>query len=247
VALKTIDRIGLLFVFCLVFLNFIGAGACLAGSSALTPLTDFLSAEIFKSAARLEGSRLKFDFILPSQKEDLENFCKDRPGLRFTLRKKISAWPLSQQIIPLTVTSGADKKDLDLFLKVSAWKKVLKSGQYIKKGTVFSSGQLLASEADLSVLPENVFFDEKEVLGQEAAFSIPAGRILTGPMVRPIPEIRAGRELTLLVYSGSILLKIPAVALEDGFLGRPVLVVNPRNRKRITARAVSPDVVELKI
>jgi flagella basal body P-ring formation protein FlgA len=84
-----------------------------------------------------------------------------------------------------------------------------------------------------------------ELAGLRLKRIVPAGTVLLRSMFEPIPLVRSGRQVTILVRAGTIRVKASGVARGDGGKGDRVAVRPANGRKEISGVVVANDVVEV--
>lgn len=195
----------------------------------------------------LKDAKININFKLPAQIEELKKIFSRSKVVKISLNAGAPSRLLGEQVWPLVFGQKPDAQGMNLLVKVDAYKKVVKTKQYLKRFSIISEDALSLEVANLAELPGDVFFDLKEVVGQEAVFGLPQDRAITSSMVRFIPDIRRDALVNLLVKSGNILLKTQVIALTDGYLKKKILVMNPKTKRRFEAAVLNKEWVELKI
>jgi len=85
----------------------------------------------------------------------------------------------------------------------------------------------------------------EDVLGKEAASSIPKGKAITNRMVRSPLLVRRNKMVTVTVKVGGITVRKDDRALEDGSLGETIAVESLEQRKQYYAKVSGPGQVEV--
>ena len=87
--------------------------------------------------------------------------------------------------------------------------------------------------------------EAKEALGLTVRRTILEGRLLPRAALEPTPDVRSGTTMTVLHRSGTLAVRVPAVALSDGQVGGAIALRVPETGVRIRAIVASPDLAEL--
>lgn len=234
-------------IFCGAVICFFLTGTCFSQEKDLKILDSFLTEEILKITPALKNTRLEIVYKSPLQKKELVQIFNAGAGTKLFLRKPLGSRVLGEQIIPLVIENGSQKTEFNLAVKINAWRHVVKTNRHLKRFSVVNLEDLFLAEENLTELPEDIFFDTDEIIGKEAVFSLPKNQVLTGTLVRIIPAIRKGEEVSVKVLAGQIILNAHALALSDGYQKNKILLLNPKTKKKFEAVVTGPGQAEIKL
>ena len=106
------------------------------------------------------------------------------------------------------------------------------------------TGQCLTiRRMDVTSLNETPLRTLSEIDGFRARRNLRRGTILTTGAVEPVPDIEAGRELTIVYVDDLYRITVAGVALQAGMAGEYVKVKNKQSGKIIVARVIDKTAV----
>jgi flagella basal body P-ring formation protein FlgA len=232
----------------LISLFFVFCCPGLLAFSAEEKLTELISKEVCSRNSFLESARIIVEFKNKTQLSELNQLLSPEGGSYFLkLRPSSQTRLLGDLVVPLMIEKGKEIFKYNLSLKISAIKKVVKTTALLKKYSLIKSSDVILAEGNLAELPRDVFFDIQDVLGKETAFTVPANRVLTAPLVRNIPDIKKDSPVNLEVSLGNIFIKTQVIALSDGYVGKKILVVNPTMKKKLEGVVKDQQTVVLRL
>ncbi len=132
-----------------------------------------------------------------------------------------------------------------LSVKIREYRSVLKAAGKIEKGSVGESIPVIMDRVESTNITGELLTASEQLVGMRARRIIKAGGILTDDMFEPVPIIKQGRTVRLIVRTGSVVITTSAVAKEDGGPGSVVLVQKEGRGERLKARVVDKETVEL--
>jgi len=213
-----------------------------AFSKTADKVQDLLRREIIRRTPSYEKAKIDLSFRNLSEvgvfdgKENLLKFKVSYPeNMRFA----------GDIVVPIDVYSGSDLlRRVNLQTTVKIFSKVLSASQKIKKGDLFSSANVEVLDKEISYLPSDPVFDEKAVVGKQSATYLPKGAVILAWMAKDAPSIKSGSTVDLIKLLNGILVKVKAVAVEDGYINGTIRVKNIDSNKTVEARVLSSREVE---
>jgi flagella basal body P-ring formation protein FlgA len=207
-------------------------GGMVFGPSKLQGLVvDFLT----KKTGRLDGEVGFREFRLPSAV-----FLPDA-----SCRVDVSASKVEPGRVYLTLTAkdayGRDIRRYAAGVFVDLWKAVPCAARPMNRGE--------------ALRPDAVEFETKNLAyaGVElwdgkggpwrVVRPIGLGRPITADALEPLPDVAAGDNVQLTYEGRHVVLSVPAKALEDGYVGKSIPVLNLQSERRVVARVRSHDQV----
>jgi flagella basal body P-ring formation protein FlgA len=122
---------------------------------------------------------------------------------------------------------------------------VLVAKEYLRRGSILHSEDLVPKKMDLNQLKYGYFTDINEVLGKTLKRHLNRGAVLTPSAIAVTKVIKRGERVTIVAETGGISVHAAGQALEDGGLGDIIRVRNLNSRKEIEARVVGPGRVKI--
>jgi flagella basal body P-ring formation protein FlgA len=134
-----------------------------------------------------------------------------------------------REIIPVWITVLAKRVGL-----VS--KKLVRSGEHIEQADV------LIETID-AFSPNCALVAIDDIGGTRAVKPIERGQAICSDSIEKIPDVERGASMSMKYVDQSLLLEVPVVAIESGFIGRPILVEIVPTGARLVAVVVETGVV----
>lgn len=134
---------------------------------------------------------------------------------------------------------GVTRKKLTLPVRVRRWRQLPVAVRDLAHGRVLEPGDLSLRLVEVTDMRDTDLPGLDEALGQQLVRYLAAGRTVHGRMIRPLPDVRRGDALTVIVSSGGIRIEAPGRAMEEARKGERLLVRLDETGKRLRARLVS--------
>jgi flagella basal body P-ring formation protein FlgA len=93
---------------------------------------------------------------------------------------------------------------------------------------------------NMSDLPATALTRASEAIGMQTGQPIRAGEVILPRMLKGKPAVRRGDRLVLVAESANLKVETIARALEDGYQGDQIRVVNSNSGKELYGRVVAP-------
>ena len=151
-------------------------------------------------------------------------------------------------VIPATLYSKARQIKTDFQISVKVWDTILTAQQSINRKQMISEAMLSLAEKDITSIilsHKKVYHSTDEVVGYRSKNYFKAGDILASDRLEMQPDILKDQVISLLVNKHDIEVKLPVMAMEEGFIGDVIKVLNTRSKKVLMARIDSKDSVEM--
>lgn len=155
--------------------------------------------------------------------------------------------PVGDVIFPIEVSSGEFSKKIFVRTQVEVLKKIVVAKKNIKRGEKIEAKDLTLAERDIAMLPNKYFEDLDQVANSLAKTTIPKKSIIFEWMIKEIPLVHRGDEVTILVTAPNLLVKTKGVALEDGYRDKKVKVKRKNSKKTLEGILISENEVEVKL
>jgi flagella basal body P-ring formation protein FlgA len=155
--------------------------------------------------------------------------------------------PVGNVIFPIEVSAGEESRKVFVRAKVEVFKKVVVAARHIKRGTMISLDDVKLEERDIAMFPQSYYADLEGVLLKETKTSVPRNSTIFEWMIKEIPMVRRGDEVTILVKGPNLLVRTTGMALEDGYEGKwlKVKVAGKDAKDSLEGRLISSNEVEV--
>ncbi|MFH1577013.1 MAG: flagellar basal body P-ring formation chaperone FlgA [Candidatus Margulisiibacteriota bacterium] len=132
--------------------------------------------------------------------------------------------PVGNVIFPIQISDEEVSRKVFVRAQVEVFKPVVVVNRLIKRGETIAEGDLALVARDIAMLPDSYYEDKVMVIDTEAKTAIPKNSTIFRWMVKEIPVVRRGEELTINIKGANFLVKAQGIALMDGYLGKNVKV-----------------------
>lgn len=123
--------------------------------------------------------------------------------------------------------------------EINLYRPVVSAVMPVAKGTVLNASQLHLQELDISKLTGSYFTAIDQVVGMQARRSLTTERPITAEQLEQAIVIRRGDAVLMSANTGSLMVKIPGIALADGHKGQQISVKNSQSKRVVQARVVA--------
>jgi len=155
--------------------------------------------------------------------------------------------PVGNVIFPIKVSAGGISKKLFIRARVEVFSKVVVAQKGIKRGEIITDEDLALEERDIAMLPQKYFEKLEQVVETEAKTTIPKESTIFEWMIKEIPLVHRGDEVSILVTAPDLVVKTKGMVLEDGYLDKKIKVKRVESNKTLEGILISPDEVEVKL
>ncbi|ROZ82406.1 flagella basal body P-ring formation protein FlgA [Pseudomonas neustonica] len=143
--------------------------------------------------------------------------------------------PVGRVTVRLTCNSDSPWR---LFVpgQVSLYQQVLVSAHPLSRDTVLSASDLTLQERDTSLLRDKYLVEPEQAIGMRLTRPVAPDTIVTFAIIAQNEVIRRGDKVVISASNGSVSVKMPGEAMEDGAVGAQIRVRNTRSNREIKAR-----------
>jgi len=215
---------------------------------------------IHRKATTITGKRMVEEGIeflrknLPWESGAIEFEAKDYPNdvtLPFretTLEYKLDTRPSRYGLPYFHVKIVQDgevvrKVRLSNYVKIVA--DVVSAAREIESGQVIAEHDLEYVKSDLSELRPGTYNDMEDLVGKQAYRRVREGEIISRSMIETRPDINSGDMVTLVVTSPGLVVATQGKALEKGFIGENIRVLNVQSNQTLNGIVVDETTVEI--
>jgi flagella basal body P-ring formation protein FlgA len=155
---------------------------------------------------------------------------------------------LGKTVRPVTLLTkdGHFLDKLQVVVLVEAKITYFKSSKRIHKGDIIRKDDFYPIILDMKGRPKKSIFFLEEIVGQQAAYAITAGTIITRRMVRDFPDVEVGDIITVFLVGENLELKIKGQALDEGYTGDTIrLKSDVHKKKMLKGEIIGPSSVQV--
>ncbi|MBM4283753.1 MAG: flagellar basal body P-ring formation protein FlgA [Deltaproteobacteria bacterium] len=143
---------------------------------------------------------------------------------------------------------GQPLKRLKVCGKVTLERQVVCATRPLKPRDVIAAEDVQLLKREISDPGANDFFVSlDQVVGQTAGRPVGPQEIITSRHLSRTPVIKRGDEVTVILDQDGLVISTKGLAREEGYLGRPIRMLNPRSKKEFTAQVVDAKTVQVKL
>jgi flagella basal body P-ring formation protein FlgA len=146
--------------------------------------------------------------------------------------------------IKVSCDSGANWS-LYVPAQIDLYREVVVAEHPLPRNSKIRAAQLGLREMNITRLNGSYFTDINAVIGYEASRQISADRPITASHLQQPLVVKKGDAVFMTASSGSLVVKIPAEALNDGRLGEQIRVRNRQSKRIVDAKITGPGQVEV--
>lgn len=115
----------------------------------------------------------------------------------------------------------------------------------LARGTIIRREQLQLQETDISRLSSAYYSSLQQVIGMQVKRPIQPNAVITaGQLSKPL-MVKRGESVMMTAQSGSLVVKIPGVAMRDGHEGEQIRVRNSKSKRIVDATVSGPGQVSV--
>jgi flagellar basal body P-ring formation protein FlgA len=135
-------------------------------------------------------------------------------------------------------TFGADRGGSDARLNGSPEKDggLWVLSRPIRRGEVLGPEDVVPQRRDPRSVPPGALMDPSEVMGMRALRSLQSGAVLQRDQWKPVPVVKKGQRVTIVLDTGLMRLVTTGETLEEGGPGERIRVLNTSSRQVVVAR-----------
>lgn len=142
-------------------------------------------------------------------------------------------------------TKGKEVGKTKVNARVDITLPVLVTAHYLGKHHEIQTKDVQWASRSLSLLPQDVISDVKEVLGKRVLLAINKGEVLRKGMVEDPPLVKRGDRVRLLVENHQIKITTVGEIREEGRKGDRVRLVNLSSKKEVIGRVIDEHTVQI--
>jgi len=130
-------------------------------------------------------------------------------------------------------------------LTINLYRPVVTAAVPLSRGSHIGAHQLRLRRVNISTLNGSYFSDIAEVVGMLSKRSLRADAIVVASQLAPPLLVKRGDAVILSASSGSLVVRIAAIAMRDGHAGEQITVRNKQSKRLVDARVTGPGQVSV--
>ncbi len=130
-------------------------------------------------------------------------------------------------------------------IRVRTFGDVYVAARQLDRSAILTEGDLLKQRVETTTLADDAIADFAACAGMQVNKILNAGTILRSCYLTPIPVVRTGDRISVLVRSGRVTLRSEGTARESGGIGSTIAIQVPGKNERLRARIVSASTAEI--
>jgi flagella basal body P-ring formation protein FlgA len=135
-------------------------------------------------------------------------------------------------------------KNMSVRGKVEAMAKVVVAAEPLKKGLILGPQHLQIAAMDIGEITD-AELDTHKLIGLQLTRAVAGGSPVLGSNAEPLPVVRRGQKVKMIVETGVMHLTATGLAHSDGKLDQTIKVQNINSNKTVHGRVTGPGVVEV--
>ena len=143
--------------------------------------------------------------------------------------------------------TGPKPWSLHVPVTISIYKNVLVSARQVQKNAVLTASDIKLVKYDLANLSYGYFEEIKDGIGMKLKRRVLAGAVLTPAMLKKPQIISRGQKVTMMVQSGSMVVRMTGKALGSGAVGERIKIMNVKSRQKLEGIITTTGEVEVEI
>jgi len=140
---------------------------------------------------------------------------------------------------------GREVKRTSVPAYIEVWQEVILAGKPLGRNQPITAGDIRAERMNLARVPANAVVRKDQVLGRRANRSIAVNSVLRLDQVDSPPVVRKGDVVQVLAESNLLRITTQGVAQGDAGIGERIRVLNMASKKKIHARVVDAQMVQV--
>ncbi len=165
----------------------------------------------------------------------------------YVIENKQNRWR-GNVVFTIRIVSPDDRriwKTFTAYAKIKTIGKVVVAKTLIRKGTVITRDLVTLKNKETTKLKNGYFSSVADVVGKRAVQTIRKNQIIYSRYIRKVPIIKRGERIVLMYNKPPLIIKVYAIALQDGGPGEWIWVKNLQSNKRLKAKVVRAGIAEV--
>lgn len=123
---------------------------------------------------------------------------------------------------------------------VNLFAHVVVLNQPVAKDQIISEAQLNLQRQNLAELRNGYYLKKEQVIGKQSKRALAGNTVINSHLILPALMVYRGDKVMIIASKGSMSVKMPGEALNDGREGRQIRVKNSRSKRIVHAQVIGP-------
>ena len=225
----------------------------IAGNAALQKGTILDTHDLKNIFVRMVTGDNSFNAVFPGQKQQVVNFSsqpeqiKLPPGsISYKTISQTRANQFGREIIWLAVlVNGQEQAKVKLSGDIHLFGDVVCVARNLERHTILTSDDVEIVRRNVTMLGPDFISDPQRVIGQELKTTLQPGAILYSRLLKNPAIVKRGDLVSILAKSGPLTVRAAGQVKTPGARGDIVQVKNLMSRRKIYARVIGPNEVQV--
>jgi flagella basal body P-ring formation protein FlgA len=167
-------------------------------------------------------------------------------GFTYEVNTTRTSSPLKRT--PFTLSFKVGEKNLKTLIvnaDIEVLVDILLTARPLKRSQVLGPEDVYVGQRDLTGLSGNILSDVDAVVGKRVKRPVGADMPLTEEMIEETPVLRRGDQVLIIAESAGLRITAVGVALGEGYLGKPIQVMNIASKKRMSGKVMDSETVKV--
>ncbi|HZZ43227.1 MAG TPA: flagellar basal body P-ring formation chaperone FlgA [Tepidisphaeraceae bacterium] len=165
-----------------------------------------------------------------SADEKFLNLSEPQFHFQIEPRRARNLGTVSWEVTATTDSNKTPQKPVVIRATARAWEDQLVVNRPISGRQTIRNDDVIERRVLVDNLPDSPLLTREQTVGQQSAFEVKPGVVMTTRMVQPIPLARVGQIVTIIAQSGGIQIRTVAKAVDEGTFGQIIRVRNEETK-----------------
>jgi flagella basal body P-ring formation protein FlgA len=135
---------------------------------------------------------------------------------------------------------GQQRWSIYVPVEIKLFKPVITTLIPVARGDLITEADITHREMNISTINGTYFTKTSAVVGMQAKRALKADSVIIGHFIEPPITIKKGDSVLMTAQTNGLVVKIPAVALNNGRIGQQISVRNSQSKRVVKARVSAP-------
>lgn len=141
--------------------------------------------------------------------------------------------------------NGTNPWSVYIPVQLQVMRPIVVANRPVARGEILEQSDLSLRRLDSSLLSGAYFHQLDDVVGQQARRTLNANEVIYDHSISAPLVIKRGESVIITAKTGSLLVKMTAIAMSDGRLGEQISVKNSQSKRIVDALVTAPGQVEV--
>ncbi len=145
----------------------------------------------------------------------------------------------------VVTVNGVLENKVELCAWLDVFETVVCASKTLKRGSVIQPQDLYLDRRNVSSMIDDVVADVNQVAGLMAKHNVKVNEPVKQWILKKAPVVQRGDMVTILVQSGGMKITAPGKVMADGAAGQTIMVLNTMSSRKVYARVVDNQTVQV--